>query len=94
MIGNRIFQPETAKPAISKIEMHLFAQTTLGPNGETIANDQNPDHKLGINRGAARHAVMRRQLLAHPDYYAYREELLSFLEEYEAGGKAMHEKAA
>jgi nitrate/nitrite transport system ATP-binding protein len=27
----------------------------------------------------------RRALLAHPDYYAYREELLEFLEAYEGG---------
>ena len=27
----------------------------------------------------------RRALLEHPDYYAYREELLTFLEEYEKG---------
>ena len=33
----------------------------------------------------------RKALLEHPDYYAYREELLSFLEEYEHGA---HKKAA
>ena len=33
----------------------------------------------------------RRALLDHPDYYAYREELLAFLEEYEHGA---HKKAA
>ena len=27
----------------------------------------------------------RKSLLAHPDYYAYREELLDFLEAYEGG---------
>jgi len=27
----------------------------------------------------------RKQLLDHPDYYAYREELLDFLEAYEGG---------
>lgn len=33
----------------------------------------------------------RRALLEHPDYYAYREELLTFLEEYEHGA---HKKEA
>ena len=35
----------------------------------------------------------RKALLAHPDYYRYREELLNFLEEYEQGHKGK-EKAA
>jgi nitrate/nitrite transport system ATP-binding protein len=29
----------------------------------------------------------RKALLEHPDYYAYRQELLDFLEEYEGGAK-------
>ena len=29
----------------------------------------------------------RKALLAHPDYYAYRQEVLDFLEEYEHGAK-------
>ncbi len=38
----------------------------------------------------------RKALLNHPDYYAYREELLTFLEEYEHGakGKASKKEAA
>jgi len=38
----------------------------------------------------------RKALLDHPDYYAYREELLNFLEEYEHGakGKAAKKEAA
>ena len=35
----------------------------------------------------------RKALLAHPDYYRYREELLNFLEEYEQGHTGK-EKAA
>mgnify|MGYP001810609721 CR=1 FL=1 len=33
----------------------------------------------------------RKELLRHPDYYRYREEVLTFLEEYEKGA---HKKAA
>jgi len=43
----------------------------------------------------------RKELLAHPDYYAYREELLDFLEAYEGGAnpgpeqlKSIHDKRA
>jgi len=30
----------------------------------------------------------RKALLAHPDYYAYRQEVLDFLEEYEHGNQS------
>ena len=36
----------------------------------------------------------RRALLAHPDYYAYREELLEFLEAYEGGADPSREQLA
>jgi nitrate/nitrite transport system ATP-binding protein len=36
----------------------------------------------------------RRALLAHPDYYAYREELLEFLEAYEGGANPSREQLA
>jgi len=43
----------------------------------------------------------RKELLSHPDYYAYREELLDFLEAYEGGAnpspellKSIEEKRA
>jgi nitrate/nitrite transport system ATP-binding protein len=34
----------------------------------------------------------RQQLLNHPDYYAYREELLDFLEAYEGGANPSEEQ--
>ena len=34
----------------------------------------------------------RKELLAHPDYYAYREELLDFLEAYEGGADPSEEQ--
>ncbi|MDO6728781.1 ABC transporter ATP-binding protein [Marinovum sp. 2_MG-2023] len=36
----------------------------------------------------------RKALLEHPDYYAYRDQVLSFLEEYEHGAKGKSEMAA
>ncbi len=35
----------------------------------------------------------RKNLLEHPDYYAYRNELLTFLEEYEHGSVKKQEAA-
>ncbi|MEL6291714.1 MAG: ABC transporter ATP-binding protein, partial [Pseudomonadota bacterium] len=35
----------------------------------------------------------RSEMLAHPDYYLYREQLLSFLEEYEHGAHKTEESA-
>ena len=34
----------------------------------------------------------RKELLDHPDYYAYREELLEFLEAYEGGANPSEEQ--
>jgi len=36
----------------------------------------------------------RKALLDHPDYYAYREELLEFLEAYEGGAEPAEEQLA
>ncbi|MCT4656043.1 MAG: ABC transporter ATP-binding protein [Cohaesibacter sp.] len=38
------------------------------------------------------HPRSRKELLAHPDYYAYREELLDFLEAYEGGADPSQEQ--
>ncbi|MCA8882676.1 MAG: ABC transporter ATP-binding protein, partial [Rhodobacteraceae bacterium] len=35
----------------------------------------------------------RKALLEHPDYYLYREQVLSFLEEYEHGAKGKQDPA-
>jgi len=37
--------------------MHLFAQPALGTDPHDVADDQHPDHQLGIDRGAADGAV-------------------------------------
>ena len=65
MIGHIAFQPKAAKPAIGEVDMHLLAEPPLGPDAHAIANDQHPDHQLGINRGPSGRAVERPQMLAN-----------------------------
>ena len=62
MVGHLAVEPKPAEPAIRQIEVDLLAQPPLGANAEAIADDQHPDHQLGINRGPAHAAVERRQL--------------------------------
>ncbi len=62
VIRDRIFETQSAKPAVRQIEAHLFTQTPLGADGVAIANQQHPDHQFWINRRPAEVAVMRREL--------------------------------
>ena len=55
---------EATKPAVRKVKLKLLAQPPLGADAVTIADDQHPDHQLGINRGPANAAIKRRQLIA------------------------------
>jgi hypothetical protein len=48
---NGVFQTVPAEPPIRKIQMHLFAQATLGPNGEAIPDNQHPDREFGSTEG-------------------------------------------
>jgi hypothetical protein len=62
MVRRRAIKTQLAEPPISEIEVGLFAKTPLRANAEAVADDQHADHQLGINRGAPRAAVERRQL--------------------------------
>ena len=64
MIRDRVGQVEPAEPAIRQVEMHLVAQPPLRPDAHHVADQQHADHQLGIDRGTADRAGMRRQLLA------------------------------
>lgn len=44
--------------------MHFLAQPALGADAHAVADDQHPQHQLGIDRGAPRLAVEGTQLLA------------------------------
>ena len=62
MIGNVAVEPQPTEPAIGQIEVDLLAQPTLRANAEAVADDQHPDHQLGIDRGPARLAVVGPQM--------------------------------
>jgi len=64
VIRDSAVQPEPTKPAISQIEVNLFAKAALGPNAHAVADDQHADHQLRIDRGSADMAVKRPQRLA------------------------------
>ncbi len=44
--------------------MDLLAQAPLGANAKAVADEQDADHQLGIDRGAARRGVERCQRAA------------------------------
>lgn len=50
-----------------------------------------PNAKIGriVNVGLPRPRT-RKELLEHPDYYRYRQQVLDFLEEYEHGSQSKH----
>src|SRR4051795_13039532 len=65
VIGYLRVQAKTTEPAIGQIEVHLLTQPPLGADAHAIADNQHPDHQIGINRGSAHGAVERLQLRAH-----------------------------
>src|SRR5690606_5569799 len=59
VIGYGIFQAKAAEPAVRQVQMHFFAQPTLGTDAEAVADDQHPNHQCRIDRRTARMAVVR-----------------------------------
>jgi len=43
-------ETEPAEPAIGQIEMNLVAEPTFGPDAEAVADDQYPDHQIGVGQ--------------------------------------------
>ncbi len=64
VIRNAVRQIEAAKPAESKVQMHLLAKPPLRSNAETISDQKHADQQLWVNGGAARMAVEIRQMRA------------------------------
>jgi len=48
---------ELAKPAIREVQLNFRSEPALRPNAIAIADDEHPDHQLGINGRAADIAV-------------------------------------
>ena len=64
MIWNDIFESKTTEPPVGKIEMNFFTQASLGPNSETVTNDEHAYHQFGINGGATGVTIKRRKMTA------------------------------
>jgi hypothetical protein len=44
-------ETEPAKPATGQVEVNLLAQASLRADPEAVADEQHPDHQLGIDQG-------------------------------------------
>jgi hypothetical protein len=69
VIGHLVVEIEAAKPPVRKVKFELFAQPPLEADAVAIADDQHPDHKLGINRRPAYIAIEGCELLAKLKQY-------------------------
>lgn len=54
MVRHPAIESEPAEPAVREVEVNLVAEPALGADVEAVADDQHPDHQLGIDRRAAR----------------------------------------
>src|SRR6188472_1407939 len=50
MIRNLAVETQATEPAVGQIEVNFLAQPTLGTNAQAVADDEHPDHQLGIDR--------------------------------------------
>ena len=66
VIWNFVLDAEAAEPAIGEVDLDFPAQRPLGADAENVADDEQPDHQLGINRWPAHLWVVGRQLSANP----------------------------
>jgi len=46
-------EAESTKPAVSEVQVNLFAKPTFRANAVAVANQQHPDEQFGINRRPA-----------------------------------------
>jgi hypothetical protein len=58
IVRNLAVEPQPAEPTIGQIEVDLIAQPPFRANAEAIADNQHPDHQLGIDRGSSHLAVI------------------------------------
>src|SRR5262249_33267019 len=69
MVGHLVVKLEATKPAIGKVKLHFLAQPALRTDAVAVADNQHPDHELGVDRRPADLAVEGRQLLAKLSHY-------------------------
>src|SRR5215471_16047529 len=69
MVGDLVVKIEPTEPAIGKVKLDLLAQLALRTDAVAVADNQHPDHELGVDRRPADLAVERLQILAKPSQY-------------------------
>lgn len=66
MVGNGIFETQSAEPTISQIEMNLLAQAPFRTNAVAVADNQHSNHQFRGNGRTTGMAVVTGQMLAKP----------------------------
>ena len=69
VIGDLVIEIEAAEPAIGKVKLDLLAQPALKTDAVAVADDQHPDHELGVDRRPADLAIEGFQPLAKISQY-------------------------
>jgi hypothetical protein len=65
VVRNLLIEPEPGEPAPRQMHTQLFYQLALAADAVEIADQQNAQQQLRINRGPPRLAVARFHLLPH-----------------------------
>src|SRR5215475_3159234 len=65
MMWNLLIEAESGEPAPGQMHAQFLDQLPLAGDPVQIANQQNAQQKLGINRGSTRVAIAGFQLLSH-----------------------------
>ena len=69
VIGHIVVEVEPAEPSVGQMQLDFLAQLPLKMDAVAVADDQHPDHQLGVDRGPANLAIKGRQLLAKLNQY-------------------------
>jgi hypothetical protein len=64
MVRHLTVEADPAEPPVGQVHVDLFAHPPFRADAVAVANDQHPDHQLGIDRRAAHGALVRRQVRA------------------------------
>jgi hypothetical protein len=81
LMRDLLIETQTREPAPGQVHAQFFHQLALAADAVQIANQQNAQQQLGINRRSARLAVTRLQPLAHEgkaDVPFYESQLVAF----------------
>src|SRR5215472_2073412 len=69
MVRHFVVEIEATEPAIGKVKLDFLAQPALRSDAVAVADNQHPDHKLGVDRRPADLTVERLQPLAKVSQY-------------------------